>query len=497
MSRHIGPEHLATALQSSLYLFIKASFAVTNPGTLFVEGDYLELLASKLQSAMEGKPKRLMINLPPRCAKSHIANAATAWHLGHHPHARFISASYGESLAEQMGGEVRAIMQSEMYKSTFKTRLVKASPLEIETTDRGGRRGTSVGGAITGFGADIIIADDPMKADEANSDGVRTATNEWFNTSLLSRLNNRSEGVVIVIMQRLHIDDLCGYLLARDPEAWTVLSLPAIAEVDECIAFDTPRGPRTWIRNVGEALHPDRDLAVVWEGIRKSVGEPVFNAQYQQNPHLPGGGLLDKAWLNFYHPHQLPPNFDHIVQSWDVANKANKRSDYSVCTTWGIKNTLMYLLDVYRDKIEYPELEGKVVELHRRHKATVLLIEDAGSGTVLQQVLTLEGLKPIPIKPQKDKLTRFHAHFGEIKSGQVLFPTHAIWLSDYVDEITRFPGTRKDDQVDSTSQALDWRSEYCSRPRGCFEADFGRDSALDHDEIAQALAEQNRRRGGF
>jgi predicted phage terminase large subunit-like protein len=187
------------------------------------------------------------------------------------------------------------------------------------------------------------------------------------------------------------------------------------------------------------------------------MGTEYFAAQYLQSPTPPGGGIVKLHWLNPYDPAGLPA-FTHIVQSWDCASKAGQAADYSVCTTWGVTQTKsIYLLHVFRDRLEYPALRHKVREMAFQHRATVVLIEDTASGTQLIQELRREGRARFEaISPRHDKVTRMTIQTPALEAGKVLIPKEAAWLDDYLHELAMFPKGKYDDQVDSTSQALDF-----------------------------------------
>jgi predicted phage terminase large subunit-like protein len=256
-------------------------------------------------------------------------------------------------------------------------------------------------------------------------------------------------------MHRLHQDDLTAHVLAQ--EAWEVVSLPAIAEAAECHVVDTRHGPRHFVRQPGEALHAGREPLAVLDHIRRTLGEYNFAGQYLQSPAPMGGGLVKRAWFRHYPPDALPAAFDRIVQSWDTASKASELADYSVCTSWGIAGSDLYLLDVLRRRMEYPELKRAVRALFERFAADVVLIEDQASGIPLIQELLEEGLWAVTrYRPQADKVMRLHAQTAIIENGFVHLPETAPWLALYLDELTNFPNGRHDDQVDSTAQAFDW-----------------------------------------
>ena len=336
-----------------------------------------------------------------------------------------------------------------------------------ETTAKGFRLATSVGGVLVGRGANYIVLDDPLKPTEALSESARKSANEWFDHTLYSRLNDKRKGRILVVMQRLHEDDLVGHVQER--ERWDVLSFLAIAEKDEQFAIQTPFGMRKFSRKAGEALHPEREPLEVLQQIRRTLGEYNFAGQYQQAPAPASGGLVKRNWFRTYGEHELPRGFRHVVQSWDSANKVTELSDYSVCTTWGVRNKKLYLLDVLRKRLSYPELKKAVQQQAEKHSPTVILIEDKASGTQLVQDLTNDGLRIVKgIKPEGDKVMRFNAQTATIENGFVYIPKEASWLAEYVHEMTTFPGAKFDDQADSTAQALAWINQGSFR-HGVFE----------------------------
>ena len=437
--------------------FAQRAFHDLRPDIGFEAHPYLELLASHLDAVRTGEVRRLIINVPPRHTKSVLASIALpAWLLGHDPSLGIVCASYGQELADALARDCRSIMTSDWYRAVFPTQIRRNALHDITTAQNGYRLATSVGGVLTGRGADVVIIDDPLKPDEALSDQRRTTVNAWFDNSLLSRLNSQATGRIVVVMQRLHMHDLVGHLLEKG--GWTVLSLPAIAEADERIGFDTLLGPRVFTRSAGQALHPARFSRAALEEVRRAVGPYNFASQYQQSPIPLEGNLVKRSWLERYTPEQAKQPFMSVVQSWDTANKAGELNDYSVCTTWGLRHDRRrLLLDVFRRRLEFPDLKRAVRDLALRFRPRTILIEDKASGTQLIQELRREGLlavRGVDPPPGTDKVMRLHAHTTAFESGRVLLPQTAPWLDDYVAELTGFPGTRHDDQVDATTQAL-------------------------------------------
>src|SRR5215469_8585568 len=458
MIRDLTPAEYETVLRQDFATFAARCFYDLNPQTELAMNWHLEVIAAKLTAVWKGKIPRLIINLPPRHLKSLLASIAfPAWCLGHDPSAQILCVSYAQDLADKLARDCRSIMMSPWYRRIFPTRLAphRQAVQEFVTTSGGFRLATSNGGVLTGRGADIILIDDPLKPEEALSDAQRKAANEWYNHTLYSRHNDKRRGAIVISMQRLQEDNLVGHVLAQ--EEWEVLRFPAIAEADEVHQIETIWGLERFTRRRGEALHADREPLETLDRIRRTIGEYNFAGQYQQSPAPLGGGLVKAEWFKRYRANDRPERFDRIVQSWDTANKASELSDFSVGTTWGVKGKDLYLLAVYRRRLEYPALKRAVREQQGLLVATEVLIEDRASGTQLIQELIVEGCHGVTrYEPTADKVMRLHAQTALIESGFVYIPETAPWLAEYLHEMTIFPKGKHDDQVDSTAQFLDW-----------------------------------------
>jgi predicted phage terminase large subunit-like protein len=445
-------------LRHDFTTFAGRCFKDLNPQTRLAMNWHLEVIAAKLTAVRQGRIRRLIINLPPRHLKSLMASIAfPAWCLGHDPSAQILCVSYAQDLADKLARDCRGIMMSPWYRRIFPTRLAphRQAVQEFITTRHGYRLATSTGGVLTGRGADIILIDDPLKPDEALSAAQRQACNEWYDHTLYSRQNDKQHGAIVIIMQRLHEDDLVGHVLGQ--EQWEILSFPAIAEKDEEHRIETILGAESFTRRQGEALHPDREPLELLDRIRRTIGEYNFAGQYQQSPAPLGGGLVKAEWFKRYRESERPERFDRIVQSWDTANKASELSDFSVCTTWGVRGKDLFLLGVFRRRLEYPALKRAVREQQSLFNATEVLIEDKASGTQLIQELIADGCHAVTsYQPTADKIMRLHAQTALIENGFVYLPETASWLAEYLHEITVFPKGKHDDQVDSTAQFLDW-----------------------------------------
>ena len=297
-----------------------------------------------------------------------------------------------------------------------------------------------------------------MKADDGKNQ--RDKVNEAFGSALYSRLNRKDEGFIIVVMQRIHEEDLVGHLLRQGE--WDHLNLPAIAEQDEDISIDDNVIHH---RRKGELLIPEYELLASLERTKRIMGTMHFRAQYQQAPIPEIGNLIRRDWIRYFET--SPARTDaSITQSWDTAMKGDQVNDYSVGTTWLHADGQHYLIDLVRKQCDYPTLSRIVLEQYAKHKPDALLIEDNGSGCALiQDLKQRHNISSKAITPTKDKVVRLSIVSPRFEAGEVFVPKDAPWLSEFLDELLRFPQSKFDDQVDSVTQYLNW---YRDRP-GVFE----------------------------
>lgn len=449
---------LQAILRQDLKSFATKVFATLCPGELYRDNWHLDCLSWCLAPASREEQLRLIINLPPRSLKSiTVSVALSAWLLGLDPSRRIIAVSYSDELARKHARDTRIILESAWYQRLFPATRIsprKNTETEIATTRHGFRIATSIGGTLTGRGGSVIIIDDPIKPIDAESEAERRRVNEWYDNSLYSRLDDKNRGAIIVVMQRLHENDLTGHLLAKGE--FSCLALPAIAVEPQIVPIGEARFHE---RPAGTALHPARESLETLQQIKSSIGSRLFEAQYQQAPVPAEGNLFKAVWLKRY-AEPPPDRLLDIVQSWDTASKVGLSNDYSVCTTWGIRKEVCCLLDVCRGRWEFPDLVRTVVAGAERHRAKTILIEDANSGAALIQTLRQQtALNVIAVKPTLDKMTRAAQQSAAIESGRVLLPERAPWLGEYEKEMLAFPNGRHDDQVDSTTQFLHWQAE--------------------------------------
>ncbi|MGB6538750.1 MAG: phage terminase large subunit [Xanthobacteraceae bacterium] len=445
---------LEAILRQDFAAFVRKTFDTLSPGQTFIPGWHIDALAYQFERLRRGEITRLIINMPPRSLKSITASVAfPAFVLGHDPTRRIICASYSGKLADKLSNDFRAILSTGWYQSLFpRTRIgpFKDSETEVEVTQRGFRLATSTGGTLTGRGGDLIIIDDPLKPIDALSEAKRTAANQWFLNTVMSRLDDKRTGGIAIIMQRVHIDDLTGFVLGQSDD-WTVLSLPAVAESAATIplAFG-----RVHHRQAGEVLSPEREPTEILDQLRQQLGSDLFSAQYQQAPVPPGGVMIKRHWVQRYSGVPAVAKDSFILQSWDTASKGGPDNDWSVCTTWLETMAQWYLLDVWRKRVDYPSLKAAVLEQAKKWNAHQVLIEEAGTAVGLLQELGFQVPGLVAIRPERDKETRMAIASAKFEAKQVYLPDRASWLVDLEAELFSFPGSRYDDQIDSISQAL-------------------------------------------
>jgi predicted phage terminase large subunit-like protein len=447
----------AALLRSDLRFFVRKCFQTILPGTPYLPNWHVDAIVHQLMRVQAGDISRLLINQPPRSLKSICVSVAyVAWVLGHDPTRRIIVVSYSSEFAAELHRQFRMIIDAPWYRALFPAmRPAKDSGTELVTTAGGSRYATSVGGTLTGRGADLIVVDDPLKAEEAMSEPARRRVIDWYGGTLVSRLNDKERGPIVVVMQRLHENDLAGHLLGQG--GWQHLDLPAIAVEDSII----PIGPgKLFTRRLGDVLHAERESHAVLERIKAEIGTLMFSAQYQQRPVPLEGNLVKRDWFRSYDQPPPPGLGDLVVQSWDIAMMTGEANDFSVCTTWRMIKADYYLIDVFRARLQYPDLRRKIASLVARHGANTILIEKAGPGLTLLQDLRSDlpnGMTcPIGVKPDGSKADRMVAQSAKIEGGHVHLPKQADWLDSFLLELLAFPHGRHDDQVDSVSQFLKW-----------------------------------------
>jgi len=450
-------QSLAKVLRNDPYAFARKVFGTIEPGATFLPNWHLNSIAYHLMLFDQGIIKKLAINIHPRSLKTLMCNVAySAWVLGRNPDLHVVCASHGQDLSRKHHSFFRAVVTSGWYKKVFPRMAVSSNTdTEVVTTRFGGRYATSVGGPFTGRGCDILILDDIQQPDDVLSDVARGRAPEWFDGTAMQRFNDPANPRVLVLTQRLHVDDFTAHIMAQS--GWTILNLPAMTEIDREVIIG-PGKLHKW--PAGEALHPARlSVAQLMERKANLQGPHVlfFAAQFMGMPAPWGGALIKREWFKYYKTAPTRQPGDTIVVSWDTAYKTGKRNNFSVGLTFLCRGDEYYLIDVQRCRLEYPDLKAKIQTHALQVNADLVLIEEAALGAALITDLKRAGMiKPIAIKPTGDKQERVIRQIAPLASGQVILPESAPWLAEFLGEILAFPGGAYDDQVDALSQFLEW-----------------------------------------
>lgn len=474
--------------------FVELMLEVVAPSAYetFTPNWHHRALVHALMRVRRGECKRLIIVAPPRSLKSIITTVAfPAWWLGQDPTRKFLCASHGLDLVGKHSRDFGLTIRYPAYARLFpRFRLAsdREAQNEIVTTQRGGRFATSPGGSLTGRGGHCWIIDDPHKADEIYSDELRNRPHRWFLDTAISRLDDKTEGAIILVMQRLHPDDMAGRLIQAG--GWEVLEFPAYTDCDR--TYDLGGG-ETHVFRAGEYLQPEREGRETLDHLRREMGTALFNAQYLQSPEDMTGGLVKVDWIKLYDGVLEVRPDDYVLQSWDVAVSEELTADWSVCTTWIRRGGAAYLINVWRGRQGLPDLLVTAEHLARQQSCDEILIETDGVGLPFYQSLRQRlhpggmhrrdmraetRLQPrayrgpewdpndVLIRGQRagtGKVARLIACTPPFEAGKVLFPREAPWRSDYMRELLTFSenGGGHDDQVDSTSAAI---QRLMSRP---------------------------------
>ena len=448
------------------WVFVELVFEVLHPGQQLVFAAYLEVLAEALMGASCGRHRRLIFNLPPRHLKSMMISVLyVAWLLGRDPTAKIICISYGDDLAHDLSARVRTLMLSSLYARIFpKTVLDKKAVDHITTTLGGARYATAVGSDITGFGADVIIIDDPMQPDAATSAMAKERVSSWVQSSVLTRFNDPTRGVLILVMHRLAPDDLSATLEATG--CYKVLKLPLVAGNEK--KFVDCHGRVLMERQPGEVLNPDRLNAEQLAQLKASLAPHVYESQYQQRPTVGGSGMLPIERFRRYERNQ-PPKFEFTVHSWDVG--ATVTGNASVCTKWGVfregeQLEQIYLLEVIKLQLQLPDLRAAIKAQDKADEPALIVIDERGVGLGIYQDLRAAGMTHVKGStetreawrmgeaagssgPNQSKIERFGKACMVVGDGRVFIPTEAPWLEGFLFEVAAFPNIADKDQVDS------------------------------------------------
>ena len=449
-------------MRRSLKAFIKNCWPTIEPGREFYDNWHIDAISEHLQAVINGDIKRLVINIPPRHMKSiSVSVALPAWTWTVQPQKRFLFASYASSLSIRDSVKCRRLIDSPWYQDhfgeMFKLTSDQNQKQRFDNDKTGQRIATSVDGALTGEGGDVIVIDDPHNVREAESQTVREGVLEWWDQAMQSRLNDPKTGAFIIITQRVHDKDLTGHILGNDLEGeWDHLCLPARYEIGHPTPTKSSLGftdPRT---KEGDLLWPKRVDEKTLGSLEKSLGSYGAAGQLQQRPMPKGGGILRAEWWVPWENSKLP-EIDFVIQSWDTAFSTKERTSYSARTTWGVfkkaGQTNAIAVDMWYDRVAYPDLRRIAQEAYEMYDPDVVLIEKKASGQSLLQDLRVAGVPVLEYLPDRDKEARAHAASALLEDGRIWYPYDRRWAKNLIDICAAFPAGENDDIVDTCTQA--------------------------------------------
>jgi len=469
----------AARAESSLATFFRRAWPVLEPGKAYLHNWHIDAIAEYLEAVSAGQILRLIINVPPRTGKSTMVTIEwPAWVWLRRPAARWLFASYSQSLSEMHSVARRTLLQSDWYQAAWADRFRLADDENLKREYRNDHRGamvaTSIGGTVTGKGGDVIVVDDPHNPKTAESDVERATTIRDFDLTFSTRLDDPATGAIVLVMQRLHEEDLTAHCLAQ---GYTHLNLPAEAEARTVITF--PRSARQVVRAPGDLLWPGRLSAEVLAGLKVALGSYGYAGQMQQRPAPAEGGKLKRTWWRFWHypghplpdvlvplgdggVHRcpvvpLPDAFDQTLQSWDMAFKAAEDTDYVVGQIWSQLGADCFLRDQVRDRWDLPATLTAVRSLTTAWpSARTKLVEDKANGPAVISTLRREIGGLVAVEPEGGKIVRVAAVSPYIEAGNVYLPHPLIapWVDGFLNECAAFPNGAHDDQVDPMTQAL-------------------------------------------
>lgn len=477
----LTPEEYTALLSQDQIAFTEQVFNTVSPGTSYHDNWHIHCIVEHLQAVERGELKRLIVNIPPRSLKSiSVTIAWTAWLLGRNPSNQIICASYSQALSTKHSVDTRLVIESPWYKQVFPNTIIAKDQNEkqkFQTTARGHRIATSIGGSATGEGGNILIFDDPIKPDEASSEVTRATTNDWLDQVFMTRLNDRNKGCVVGVMQRVHENDPSAHLQRKG--MWHVLSLPAQFIKHTVISM----GGRTWEKEEGEYLDSVRLGNQALVDLEKDLGAYAFAGQYMQSPAPIGGGEFKREWVQYYDNYAA--NFTaqgmNVYIMYDPANskknKENDEPDYTAMVVIGLANdNNYYILDLVRDRLNPTERVDILFELHKKWnkksgKPPIVISEQYGMMTdnfylkKRQDELNYRfGIKEVGGKIKKEDRIRKVIPLFEAR--RIYLPRKIVYsnirnenvelVQEFVDkELLVFPVGRHDDILDAFSRIAD------------------------------------------
>lgn len=438
--------------KDSLSCFIRAAWPLIEPHSEFVPGWHIDAISDHLEAVVEGHIRNLLINIPPRHAKSTIVSVAfPAWVWIQQPWKKFIYASHAFSLSKRDSVKCRNLVASEWFRRTFGIVWDLAADqnekMRFDNTEGGQRLSTSVGSSVIGQGGDILVSDDPHSPTSVRSEVMRESELEWIDQSFHTRINDPKTVAKIMIMQRLDEKDASAHVLKQG--GWDHLMLPAEYEPErKCSTSIGWEDPRT-----------ERD-APLWENrfnseelgkLKTTLGSKAAAGQLQQRPAPQDGIIFKRQWFKFYK--EAPKDLEFTCLSVDLP--FDEGGSFAVFQVWGRKKAERYLLDQTRAQVGFNEQVAMIRAICAKWpQLNAKWVEKKANGASILSLLTREIPGMLPVEPRGSKELRAEAIAPQFEAGNVYLPESAHWINDYVEELIVFNNGEFNDQVDATSQAL-------------------------------------------
>jgi predicted phage terminase large subunit-like protein len=458
--REVGPEALqkirAELAKRSLKEFVHQAWPIVEPGTPLVWGWPMDAICEHLEAVSNGEIKRLLITVPPGTSKSRLTRVFyPCFQWVREPHHRFISASYQLDLTVRDNLDARRIVSSSWYGENFGISLAEddGGKVGFSLNTLGSLKALTVGGKTTGFRGDTFLVDDPLNVQDGNSDLRRSEANEWFREAAQSRLNDVNKSSIIVIMQRIHQEDVAAVAMEMGYEH---LNIPM--RWDETMRKTTSIGWTDPRAKEGELMWPER-FPKWWvdqqEDPETGMGPYAFAAQMQQTPVPRKGGLIQVESLKYVD--ELPQEPFIKVRAWDLAGSEGKGAyTVGVLMCYGQESRQFYIADVIRKQVgSARELIERTAEADGITTKIVLPQDPGAAGKVVVNELRamLAGFNTRAEAQSGDKATRARPFADQVEIGRVTV-VKSGWTKDYVEELRFFPRGKFKDQVDATASAF-------------------------------------------
>ncbi len=469
----------AARARNSFAIFAKEAWHIIEPGKAYVGNWHLEAIAEHLQAVLEGDIKRLLVNMPPRHGKSsYISTLIHPWSWLHNPSLRWLCASYALNLATRDNLKCRRIIKSswfqDRYGHIFTLTKDQDAKMKFENDKSGYRQAVSVGSAgTTGEGGDILLIDDPHPIEQKRSDIKRETVLDWFANTWSSRLNDEKSGAMIVVGQRVHTQDVSGYILEGNTgQEWVHLNLAAEYEPGSACRTYFPMSGKTWQdprKEEGQLLWSEKFGSDVIARKKRQHGPLGYAALYQQRPVSAGGNIFQSKNQRYFtidyttecYLLETPRGVKPIPfkDCWnlctvDLAISEKQSADYTVFAAYAVtpyKDLL--LLEIVREHFPFNEQLDQLILFHEKYGFSLAAVESVAYQLAMVQSARDKGLPAQEFHPPSDKVTRSSTASIWDSNGKCYNLKNAHWLFEYEKEILDFPKAPKDDQVDTKSMA--------------------------------------------